>query len=301
MSRFTITSLLLLVFLHLPCAASSATSTASEVPFTLEKGYIIVPAKVKGNRPVEVVLATGAEHSIINDSLLEKYNLSAFYTGEGIVTGTGLDRTYSYTPISDVQVGDAKLTNMNLRLGSEAPFSISKTVGREIFAILGVDFFKGRAVQFDFNRKVIRFLSEEQAGLLKERKLSTGAERALLRMTLVKERVTMPVVDNVSFSGKKIKTLLDTGSRTVTALTPSTAKQLGFTVPPAKGDPRTEKVGSIRLGDIELTDVPVMIVAKGSDFDLQADGYAAVAGLGLLQNFIVTFDFRSEVVILEHV
>jgi hypothetical protein len=301
MNRFNVTLPLLIVVMYALCIASPVIGAVSEVHFTLEKGHLIVPAKIKGNVPVEVVLATGSEHSIINDSLLEKYNLSAFYSGEGIITGGSLDRTYSFTPVSNVYVGDTKIADLQLRLGSEAAATISKSVGREIFAIIGADFFKGRVVQFDFKRSVVRFLSDVEADLLKDKKGGTTAERAVLRMGLVKERVTLPVVENVTFNGKKIKTLFDTGARTVVSLTPSAAKQVGLSAPPAKGEPRTDKVGSLRFGEVELSDVPVTLYAKDSVFDQESDGFGAVAGIALLQNFIVTFDYRSEVVILEHI
>ena len=301
MNRFNLTLLLLTVLMYAPCIANPANVDGGEVPFKLEKGYIVVPAKIKGNKAVEVVLATGLEHSIINDGVLEKYNLSAFYTGEGIITGGSLDRTYSYTPVSNVYVGDAKMTDMKLRLGSSAADTISKSVGREIFAIIGADFFKGRVVQFDFKRRVVWFLSQAEAQSLRNKKGGTTAEQAQLRMSLVKEEATLPVVENATFNGKKIKTLLDTGSRTVVSLTPTAAKQLGLSVPPERGEPRTDQVGSLRIGEVELADVPVTLYAKGSIFDLESDGFGAVVGIALLQNFIVTFDFRDNIVILEHI
>jgi hypothetical protein len=299
-NRFMLTSFLLLISLYVPCAAGPAGDTAGEVSFKLEKGHIVVPAKVKGDKPVEVVLATGSEHSFINDGLLEKYNLSAFYTGEGIITGGSLDRTYSYTPVSDVSVGDARMS-MQLRLGTDAAAAISKRLGREIFAILGADFFKGRVVQFDFKRKVVRFLPEAEADRLEDKKGGTTTGRAVLRMTLIKEQVTLPVVEDAAFDNKRIKTLIDTGSLTVVSLTPSAAKQIGLSSPPPRSEPRMDKVGSLRFGNVELGEVPVTLYAKGSIFDLESDGFGAVAGIALLQNFIVTFDFRNELVILEHI
>jgi len=54
--------------------------TVSEVPFSFEKGYVIAQAKIRDQIPVEMVLATGAEHSTSNGDFIEKYKLSLGYT-----------------------------------------------------------------------------------------------------------------------------------------------------------------------------------------------------------------------------
>jgi len=55
----------------------------------------------------------------------------------------------------------------------------------------------------------------------------------------------------------------------------------------------------LSIGGYELTDVPVLY-GKGMGMDRDSKEFGAVAGTGLLQNFITTFDFRSKVIILEH-
>lgn len=268
----------------------------SEVPFKFEKGHVLVQAKVKGDRPVEVALATGAEYSVLNFGLLDKYNLQAYYTGVGVITGSSLDRTVTYAMVSDLQIGDVKASSLNMRLESQAAARVGERVGREIFGILGADFFKGRVVQFDFEKNVVRFLRKAPAA-----PPSTAGgmpARAVLRMNF-KEPVTVPVAENVTFDGKKVKTLFDTGAVAVVALTPSAAKQLGLQPPAEKAGPLAGKVGSVRLGDIEFTDVPVVLHAKGSALDRAADGYGAVAGIALLQNLLVTFDFKERSITLE--
>jgi hypothetical protein len=295
--RFTLAVLAVVAALLSPCAARpAADDVISEVPFTYEKGHIIVQAKIQGDKPVEVALATGLEHSAINVSLLQKYKLQSGYTGDGVITGSSLDKIYVFATVSDIRVGDLKLTGMSLRFDSPAS-SVSARVGREIFAVFGADFFKGRVAQFDFEKRVVRFLRRAPADPPKEGG-GAHAERAVLRMEY-KEPVMMPIVENVTFDGKKVKTLFDTGALTVVSLTPSGAKQLGLTTPREKGEPVTAKVGSLRIGGIEFSDVPAAVHAKGSKLDRDAEGYGAVAGVALLQNFLATFDFRDYNVILE--
>jgi hypothetical protein len=298
MKTLTIATFLLCTFL---CASSTGKSivvdTDSEIPFTLEKGHVIVSAKINGNTPVEMVLATGAEHSLINASVLEKYKLKASYTGEGIITGSHLDRVVYFVTISDIRVGDVKMTSLYMRFGAQAASEISQRIGREIFAILGADFFKGRVVQFDFRKKVVRFLSHAPTAAPQ-----TGGSTDLATLTMrpSSEPVRLPVVEDVLFNGKKIKTLFDTSALTVVSLTPSAAKQVGLTPPPDKDPPRTDKV-SLRLGGIEFTDLPVTLHAKGSVFDSDSSGYGGVVGIALLQNFVITFDFGGGTLILERI
>lgn len=298
MCRLTLAALALLAALLSPGAArAAADDVISEVPFTFEKGHVIVQVKIQGDKTVEVALATGLERSAINPSMPEKYKLQSAYTGEGVITGSSLDKIYVFAIVSDVRLGDVKLTGMSLRLGSPAPSSVSARLGREIFAVFGADFFKGRVVQFDFEKRVVRFLRRAPADPSKGGG-GVSADRAVLRMGY-KEPVMMPIVEDVTFDGKKVKTLFDTGALTVVSLTPSAAKQLGLTTPREKGEPVTAKVGSLRIGGIEFSDVPAAVHAKGSRLDRDAEGYGAVAGIALLQNFVVTFDFRDNNIILE--
>jgi hypothetical protein len=109
MRGLTLPALVLLVALCAPCAADPSDDAVIEVPFTLEKGHVIVKATIKDDKPVEVVLSTGSEHSFVNPLLLEKYKLQAFYTGVGIVTGHN-DRTVSFTNVPDVLVALGKPT-----------------------------------------------------------------------------------------------------------------------------------------------------------------------------------------------
>src|SRR5712691_1038374 len=233
MDRLSLILILVSLFVCNPClAATTIEDPTFEVPFSLEKGRVIVHANIKKDLPVEVVIATGAEHSTVDMALLEKNKLQSGYAGEPPVTGHN-DRIYFFSIVPDVRVGDAKETSLSMRLVSLS--EISKALGREIFGVLGADFFKGRAVQFDFIKKVIRFLSQSAADTLRDQKTgSTLSDATVFRMIESDDPfkdATVPVVDGVAFDGKKTKALLNTGAYLVVGLSSSTAKKLGFTVP----------------------------------------------------------------------
>lgn len=303
--RKFILSVILLTLLATLCSAQQSVNTKpSEVPFSLENGLVVVEAKIKGSVPVNVVLSTGIEHSLTDVSLLDKYKLPSYYAADGPVTGTN-DRTYSYTKVPSVTVGDSKSRELDMRYGSME--QLSQIAGREIFAALGADFFEGQIVQFDFKNKVLRCLDKSPVASKKDKNAALNASTSvILRMDEKASNPFMrtflvPVVRDVTFNGKEAKLLLDTGRATSLAFSSSVAKKVGFTLPEDKGQPRADKVSSLRLDTYEIADVPVMLYAKGTSAEQSLSRYGVVAGTLFLQNFIATFDFRNKVVILERV
>jgi hypothetical protein len=299
MRTFVLPALALLAILYAPCVASlTVADTTSEVPFSFDKGFVIVQARIKNDIAVEVILATGLEHSKVDGGMLKKFKLPGYYSAEAPITGRN-DRLYSFTSVPDIRVGDLKVTSLNMRLGSLA--DVSKNLGREIFGIFGADFFKGRIVQFDFKNRVIRFLAQS---LTNQQDNKVGAAKTVMLPILetddpLKRNVTLPLVDNITLDGKKIKMLLDTGMVTVIALSSSSAKKLGLQAPPDKGAPRVDKIKSVLLSDYELNDVPVVLYAKDTIVNQNLSEYGAVLGSVFLQNFTVTFDFRKKFVALQ--
>lgn len=293
--------LLSLVLLATPCLAQSA-ATATEIPFTLHKGLVIVEAKIKDDVSVLVVLATGMEHSTTDPGLLKKYDLSPSYGGDGQVTGRN-DKIVYFTRVSGVRVGNSKSKDLNLRFGSVA--GLSKMAGKEIFAALGADFFEGQTIQLDFKNSVVRFLEKTPSELIdnKDPKFS-AAKATVLRMAPkptdpFQKTYMVPLVKDVQINGQKTNLLFDTGIATLLALSSSTGKKAGLNVPAENEPPREEKI-TLRLESNELADVPAMIYAKGTSADqnLSKSG-GAVAGSFFLQKFVVIFDYRKGVVVLE--
>lgn len=284
----------LIWFLTALTSVASAQQIQSEIPFTFEKGHIIVAAKIKDKEPVEMAIACGLEHSLIGTGSIEKYKLRVSYAADGIVTGRN-DRTLYMVQVADVRLGEGAARTIFLRIGGETVNTISKKIGREIFGVLGANYFKGQTVQFDFKKRVIRYLSDWNAP-------KEGSEQvAVLPIVFDSlQPIRRPIVERVNFNGHPIKTLLDTGSVTVVSLTPSGAKEIGLPTPPEKSDPQPAKV-SLALEKISFPDVPTMVHSKKSAFDEESSGYSAVLGIAVLQNFIITIDFGKPVVVMERI
>lgn len=271
-------------------SARTTQDTVNEIPFSFEKGYVIVQAKIFDQMPVEMVLSTGAEHSTFDDSMIQKYKLSLSYTYDNPKKCNMADCTFTFANIPNIVVGDLK-TSLMMRIGTLG--NIERRVGRKVFGLLGADFFKGRVVQFDFEKKVVRFLLKSATDGAPESK-----DRITLRMAFYDEYTTLPIVEEFTFDSKKIKTVLDTGSALVVAFSPAATKQLGQTVPTEKST-RAGKINLLSFGGSEFSEVPVLFYGKKMGFDRDSGEFGAIAGNGFLQNFRTTFDFRRKLIIME--
>ena len=283
------------------CLAVTLSDNATfEVPFSLEKGHVIVQVKIKKELPVELVIATGVEHSTVDVAQSEKYRLQGGYGREPPVTGPN-DRIFFFSVVPDVRVGNAKPTNLIMRVVSLS--ETSKIVGREIFGILGADFFKGRSVQFDFRNSVLRFLSPANADALTDRKgVKPSTEFTVLHLIESDDnhnKTTLPLCDGIALDGKATTAVLDTGAFLAVGLSSSTAMKLGYTAAANKSVGRKSKIRSVHLGSFVLTDVPLVVSARGTNLDRDLAPHGAVIGIEVLQNFLVTFDFRNRLILLE--
>ena len=289
----------LLVLLSTLIGPVALATTVNDIPFSFANGFVVVEAKIKSDVTVHVVVATGSEYSIADMALLEKHELPVYYAADGPVTGRN-DKTYNFTKVSSVRIGDSKTKEVTMRLGSMA--QISQMVGREVFAALGADFFEGQAVQIDFKNKVLRFLDKPAIDALKDK--SAASNKILLQMAEKESNPFMktfrvPLVTDVTFDGKKSKLLLDTGKPARLALSLSVAKNVGFTLPSENDPPREERVKSLRLGTSEMNDQPVTVYPKGSNAEKSISKHGAVAGSIFLRDFVATFDFRNGLIVLE--
>jgi hypothetical protein len=293
-AKKTVSLPLLLIVCSLPVFAKARTAKVeAEVPFTLEKGHIIVAAKVLSSKvPVELAIATGSEYSVINGTSIIKYKIQASYTGVGIITGRSTDQSRMYVPVADVRIGEADARSIAFTMAQEMVNQISSRIGREIFGVLGSDYFKGRTVQFDFKKKLIRFLADWQP----EPQMDS-LPFAAPEIRPGYPNTKLPIAE-VTMNGKKIKTLFDVGALTVISVTPTAAKQMGLSVPKDKSEQLTAKA-AISFVNISFPEVPVTVYAKGSPMDVNAEGYSGIIGVAALQNFITTFDFGKSVLTLE--
>ncbi|MEJ7847236.1 MAG: hypothetical protein WKF92_03995 [Pyrinomonadaceae bacterium] len=182
---------------------------------------------------------------------------------------------------------------------------MNKKIGREIGMILGADFFKGKIVQIDFKKKVIRFLEKSPVDYnsLKLKVASAIQQPLLFKMdqlyrTFYAVELTMPVVEGITFNGVKIRAFFDTGSAFPVLISPAATKEHALAPVPEKGSSKVGQIKSMNLSGYEIPEVPVMLFGREAGFDESLKEYGAIIGLGIMQNFTVTFDWDEKMVLL---
>jgi len=280
--------LLLLVF--------AFAAAAQDIPFKVEKGYLLVDGKVKGDLPFEAAVSTGSEYSFYNGASLKKLRL--FEKSSSEMPGTVLHDTALTLVSATLGIGEQKPVEMIMLPRRDAFDAMSRALGRKIDFILGTDYFDGRIVQFDFRSHVIRFLDNPPVDVYKTGTTSSpnGAIRVVSKMTgtvdsLFGNMLTLPVADDVTVDGTKAPSLLNTGVIMPVTAQPTVAKNAAA----AKGSSQTPTV-TVALGAYQMTGVPVRVDDVKEDYDKT---YTAILGLGLLQNFTITFDWKNKWIIFD--
>jgi len=269
-------------------------ATAQEIPFKIEKGYLLISGTVKGDLPFEAAVSTGSPYSYYNEASLKKLRLTESSSNDipGTVFTKDNAMTLVYAPIT---IADQKQAEMRMLTRREAFDAISRALGRKIDFILGADYFDGRIVQLDFRSHVVRFLKEAPF----EYKSGTfasqdGGVRFVARMTgntqsVFGNMVTLPVADEVTLNGNKAPSLINTGVIMPVTAKPNLAKGAEKA---SSGTPTID----VALGTYQMTTVPVRLDDVKDQYD---KSYNAILGLGLLQNFTITLDWKDKWIVLE--
>ena len=279
--------------------AFAFTATAQEIPFKVEKGYLLITGKVGRDVPFEAAVSTGNTYSFYNGASLKRLGLKETSSSDLPALSISKESAVSVVAASQLTIADQKPVEVMMLPRPQAFDAMSQSLGRKIDFVLGVDYFDGRIVQIDFKSHVIRFLSKPPVEYKSETTTaSTGAVRLIFRMTgniqsIFGRMMTLPVADQITLNGTKVPSLLNTGVVMPVTAGPYVAKKFAAGGNSSSG--RTT-IGKVVIGDYEMDDVPAMLSDIRDDNDKL---YSAVIGLGLLQNFTITLDFKDKWIVLE--
>lgn len=294
----------LIVFIASFLFVNASPCIAGEIPFTLEKGFIIVDAKIKKDIPVKAAIFTGSADSFFGPDIIIKYKITPGYTYDGPGGhGTIADKTVIYADVPQIVLGDEKPVSHRLREGSAE--AMSKRIGYVVDLILGADFFRGKIVQFDFKKKVIRFLEKPPVDYKQTAEASSGDTKPLLfKMDQSLENnfgisLTLPVAQGITFEGTKVRCLFDTAVASPISLSPATIKESKLGQIPDKGSTKLGQIKSMGLGDYEMSNLPALLFGKEAGFDQSIKDYGAIIGIGVMQNFLITFDWKQKMLVLQ--
>jgi hypothetical protein len=273
--------------------------SAGEIPFTLEKGFIVVRGKAKKDQPVQAIIFTGSTFSFFDRDLLKRLKVDLITTND-LSVGVGKEEAISFANIPDLTFADERPVEVKMRQRSFD--TIEKNLGHNIDMILGVDYLNGRILQIDFQKRVIRFLDKAPFDYESAKaNNSSGGVHVAMRMdehlrTIFGDAVSLPVTESVTLNGDRIRTLFDTGSVYPVTIGPYASKKFSSGDLPAKGAVAKTQLRSIDIAGYEMSDVPALLSSSWEDTETR---YAAVIGVGVMQNFTVTFDWKNKWIALE--
>ena len=265
-----------------------------ELPFDFLHNQILLQVTIRGTGPYNFVLDTGTHASTIDLGLARRL---------GLPLASGLGQT---TMLNDVRVGGltvAKLPAVVLDLSK-----VSVQLGRPLHGVLGHNFLASQVTRIDYFRRRIRFLTElpfAPADLPPD-----TAKRISFPMQF-RDGSILPVLEDCSVNGTKIAVTLDTGSSLGLILFPKAVRLLGLEdlartgirmdATGYQGEARLTKgwVRSIRLKTIDLGAMEVAYVRGGYGVDEDVERRGGSLGNAILQDFVLTLDYRNGVVVLE--
>lgn len=140
------------------CAVSLAfqpLGNASEsMPFTLQNGLIVLRVDV-GGRPLSFVFDTGSEATLIDKEVARSLNLALGRSER--INGVHAQTTGNWISNFSGAVGGQPLPSKVLALDLSL-----LSGGLPIDGLIGADFLRGKVVQIDYRRMVVRFLQSSQ-------------------------------------------------------------------------------------------------------------------------------------------
>jgi predicted aspartyl protease len=247
-----------------------------------------VPVNLEGQGPYRFIVDTGAERTVISRELATSLQL---------VPGTTA-RVHSMTEVSDI----ATVLIQKLQLGRKsitaihAPALSRRNLGAE--GMLGVDTLQAQRVMFDFGKGEMTVSP------------SARVEVKWPRDTIVitaRNRFGHLVLVNASVNGEKVYAVIDTGSQITIGNSVLRRKleqkgKLAFVKPieivsvtGGRAPAELTRIGRIRIGDLDINDLPVAFADVHPFRKLELmDRPAILLGMDALQLFDrVSVDFAN--------
>jgi predicted aspartyl protease len=295
------------IALVLPAAAvCRAAGSSLEIPFTFFRNQILLEAEVNGKGPFQFVLDSGTFSSTVSLRLAKELKLPLdSRPAAGIGAGNRPVRARA-TRIERLRLGGLTLSDFPAAALDLA--AASEQFRRPLDGVLGNGFLSGRIIQIDYFHRRLRVMEESPfpPGALP----ASTAQRFSSPMQFVEGSV-MPVLEDCYVNGVRLSLTVDTGSSLGLILFPHAIQRLGLEPLARTGLPmpaagygglvRLTKgwVKSLALGKMDLGAVEVAYVRGGYRIGEGTRDRGGNLGNALLQEFVVTLDFKNRVVVIE--
>ena len=289
---------------HSKSRASQDRSGPVEVPFEFVHNQVIVAVKIGGKGPYNMLVDTDTDPSAIDLATAKELGLllgSKSYPATGGGTEANL---VQLTRLPTVELGS--VIAKDVVAGSIDLSKLSAKLARPINGVLGYSFLKDRIIQIDYPELKIRFYTQSPYPGIQDQ--PNTVDKIALAFRYEDGGV---LVDSVYINGQKMRATLDTGSSGSFSLTPEGVTDLGLEEKAQNGEAE-KSVGyngeyesksgilkSVRMGRLNVDSAPATFWLPGTGHDKKK--YQVNIGNGFFKDFIMTFDFRGKVVVLERV
>ena len=271
------------------------------VPIELYSNYIYLQVNINNSAPLNFVLDSAAESSILNERVAKSLNLT-LQEVKDLAVGTG-EKTHKLSIVSDtaLRVGAAEIKPEYIAV---LPLDeLESYFGRRLDGILGADFFSRYVIEIDYERNIVTLHEPESF-----RYLGRG------------EHIPFHLVDNTPAITAKIQVpgrgiiagdfVVDTGKTGAFTINRPFVERhhLLESVPQSlarksygiggESDQLLGRIDSLQIGSVTIAH-PVTEFSQATKGDLSSDKDAGLIGEEVLRRFKVIFDFSRKEMILE--
>jgi predicted aspartyl protease len=301
-AKLRLTAGLVFVLLWAGSGRSQAVKPPVEVPFEFLANQIIVPVKIAGKGPFNVLLDTDTDPSALDAATARELGLAVGSKGS-IASGGGTETTTVFpVRLPSLEVGG--VLARDLLAATIDLTKLGERIGKPIQGVLGYSFLKDRIVQIDYPNQKLRFFNESPYP-----RIQLGPNTVNIVSFPFRFEDGEVIIDSVFVNNEKMRATLDTGSSISFALTPEAVATLGLEEQGRDGDENVgyngaykSKVGtlkSVRLGKLSLESAPATFWLAGTGHDNKR--FQVNIGNGFFKDFIMTFDFHNKIVVFERV
>ena len=128
-----------------------------EVPFTYRNGFIIVEVKVGKTFPLNFILDTGAEYSILSEKAIADL-LGLRYSKTYKIVGSDLGKELeAFLTKTEIDLGPLSSASEDILVLAENIFDFESFTGESIYGIIGAYSFRNYILQIDYRREKLIF------------------------------------------------------------------------------------------------------------------------------------------------
>jgi predicted aspartyl protease len=301
--RLDIGAFLIAAWISLPTFAADS---GKEIPFDFLHNQIVLRGVLNGHGPYSFILDTGTRATTIDLQVARELGLplGAQATSEGVGAGRSMGR---HTTFVDLQIGGIAVRRLDAAVFDLS--GVSRSLGRPLHGVLGFGFLDSRVTQIDYFQRRIRFYEDSPFPMNVRR----DDEKSISFPMQFHAQSVLPVLEDCYVNGMPLTVTLDTGSSLGLVLFPRTIERLGLgelarTGIPMEaagylGEARLTKgwVKSVVLKSIDLGAIEVAYSGKGYATDENPERRGGSIGNAILQDFVLTLDYRARVVTLQSV